>query len=44
MNFGAAQANGRILYFLHADSFPPKNFDQSIVEAIRNDGDNGWVF
>ncbi|MDG1394663.1 MAG: TIGR04283 family arsenosugar biosynthesis glycosyltransferase [Flavobacteriaceae bacterium] len=35
MNFGAAQAKGSILYFLHADSFPPKNFDQSVVEAIR---------
>ena len=28
MNFGAKNAKGNILYFLHADSFPPKNFDQ----------------
>ena len=41
MNFGAAQANGRILYFLHADSFPPKNFDQSIIEAIREGATSG---
>ena len=41
MNFGAAQANGRILYFLHADSFPPKNFDQSIIEAIRKGATSG---
>ena len=43
MNFGAAQAKGSILYFLHADSFPPKNFDQSIVEAI-NDGTKAGCF
>jgi rSAM/selenodomain-associated transferase 2 len=41
MNFGAAQANGHILYFLHADSFPPKNFDQSIIEAIREGATSG---
>ena len=35
MNFGVAQSNGSILYFLHADSFPPKNFDQSIVKAVH---------
>ena len=27
MNLGAKTAQGNILYFLHADSFPPKNFD-----------------
>ncbi len=31
MNFGASQAKGSILYFLHADSFPPKHFDQLII-------------
>ena len=27
MNAGAQAAKGEILYFLHADSFPPKHFD-----------------
>ncbi|SDS46395.1 TIGR04283 family arsenosugar biosynthesis glycosyltransferase [Christiangramia echinicola] len=31
MNYGAQKAKGDILYFLHADSFPPKNFDLFIV-------------
>ncbi len=31
MNTGARQAHGDILYFLHADSLPPKNFDQLII-------------
>ncbi|MEJ2113081.1 MAG: glycosyltransferase, partial [Flavobacteriaceae bacterium] len=26
MNLGAKHAKGNILYFLHADSFPPKDF------------------
>jgi rSAM/selenodomain-associated transferase 2 len=36
MNYGAEQAEGEILYFLHADSKPPTNFDQKIVEAISS--------
>ena len=28
MNRGRLHASGAILYFLHADSYPPKNFDQ----------------
>ena len=35
MNFGAKHATGNILYFLHADSFPPKNFDQLIIDEIE---------
>lgn len=34
MNHGAQQASGEILYFLHADSFPPKHFDQLIINAV----------
>ena len=34
MNHGAQHANGDILYFLHADSFPPKNFDQLIINEV----------
>lgn len=33
MNTGARQANGELLYFLHADSFPPKGFDTCIRMA-----------
>ncbi|NRD21750.1 glycosyltransferase family 2 protein [Winogradskyella litoriviva] len=36
MNLGAKHANGSILYFLHADSFPPKNFDQLIINEVNN--------
>lgn len=37
MNLGAQHAIGDILYFLHADSFPPKNFD----ELIKNEVEKG---
>ncbi|SIQ87281.1 TIGR04283 family arsenosugar biosynthesis glycosyltransferase [Maribacter ulvicola] len=35
MNLGAAKATGDILYFLHVDSLPPKNFDRSILNEIH---------
>ena len=35
MNFGAQKATGNILYFLHADTFPPKHFDESILQKIN---------
>src|SRR6056300_1114502 len=35
MNFGAKHATGNILYFLHADSFPPKHFDQLIINEVQ---------
>lgn len=41
MNFGAKHATGNILYFLHADSFPPKDFDQAIINEIKNENDAG---
>lgn len=34
MNQGAKKAQGSILYFLHADTLPPKNFDLKIMEAV----------
>lgn len=34
MNYGAEQARGDCLYFLHADSIPPLNFDQKIFQAV----------
>lgn len=35
MNTGAKIAKGDILYFLHADSFPPLGFDQLIISEIQ---------
>ena len=35
MNTGAKNSKGEILYFLHADSFPPKNFDALIIAEIK---------
>ncbi len=36
MNVGANQAKGDILYFLHADSYPPNNFDELIINEVEN--------
>ncbi len=41
MNLGAKKAKGDILYFLHADTLPPKNFDQHIIYAITNKHEAG---
>jgi rSAM/selenodomain-associated transferase 2 len=37
MNYGASKASGNILYFVHADTFPPISFAADIVKAV-NDG------
>tara|TARA_R110000868_G_scaffold259361_5_gene517346 strand:- start:117634 stop:118317 length:684 start_codon:yes stop_codon:yes gene_type:complete len=36
MNYGAKYAKGKTLYFLHADSYPPKKYAKEITESIRN--------
>ena len=36
MNYGAAQAEGEILLFLHADTTLPENADELILEALTN--------
>ncbi|PCH64873.1 MAG: glycosyl transferase family 2 [Bacteroidetes bacterium] len=36
MNIGAELAKGEILYFLHADSFPPEDFDIEILKAVKD--------
>ncbi len=41
MNFGADKATGKILYFLHADTFPPKDFDRHIINAISSNQEAG---
>ena len=35
MNSGASVSKGDILYFLHADSFPPHGFDNHITNAVK---------
>lgn len=41
MNFAAKRAKGQILYFLHADTFPPKSFDEHIIKAIVEGHETG---
>ncbi|MDZ7658769.1 glycosyltransferase [Fodinibius sp.] len=41
MNFGAKQAQGEILYFLHADTHPPKDFDSAIMSAVNQERQAG---
>lgn len=41
MNYGAQQANGDILYFLHADSTPPDHFIKHIKQAIVKGAEAG---
>lgn len=43
MNHGAKHAKGDILYFLHADSFPPNRYDQLILNEIQK-GNNAGCF
>jgi len=35
MNKGSQKATGTIFYFLHADSIPPKNFDELIINEVE---------
>lgn len=35
MNTGFEHASGNILYFLHADCFPPKDFDKHIINEVK---------
>lgn len=41
MNYGAIQAKGSILYFLHADSFPPDQFDAFIIQEVEKGNEAG---
>ncbi len=41
MNLGVNYATGNILYFLHADSFPPVNFDKHILNEIEKENAAG---
>ncbi len=41
MNTGANLATGDIFYFLHADTIPPKKFDERILQSIKDGNDAG---
>ena len=41
MNTGAKKAEGTILYFLHADSFPPNRYDQLIINEVKQSNPAG---
>lgn len=43
MNYGARHADAELLYFLHADSIPPDDFDHKILAAISR-GYNAGCF
>ena len=36
MNYGASRAKGDILYFVHADTFPPESFVDDITRAVAD--------
>ena len=37
MNFGSSLAKGNLLYFVHADSFPPVSFVKDILLAVQQE-------
>ena len=41
LNFGASQATGDILYFLHADTYPPAGFVQHLRAAVAQGAGSG---
>ncbi|MGH7240365.1 MAG: TIGR04283 family arsenosugar biosynthesis glycosyltransferase [Candidatus Saccharimonadales bacterium] len=41
MNCGASYAKEKILYFLHADTFPPPNFSDYILDALKEGAYSG---
>ena len=41
MNLGAKKATGSVLYFLHADSFPPNRYDNLILKEVQKENKAG---
>lgn len=41
MNAGTKHAHGEVLYFLHADTFTPKDFDLHVLNAIAQGYESG---
>lgn len=44
MNYGASRATGDVLYFLHADCFPPRTFVADIAAALADGYDLGRYY
>jgi len=44
MNFGASLAKGDVLYFIHADCYPPKSFIADVLTSIRQGYDLGRYY
>lgn len=44
LNYGVATARGEVLYFLHADTFPPANFQNQIMDAKQAGYDCGSFY
>lgn len=41
MNAGASFATGEVLYFVHADTYPPKNYVDFIAQCLSKKGEAG---
>jgi len=41
MNYGASQSTGSLLYFIHADSFPPASFTRDLLHYSKSNFDCG---
>ncbi len=41
MNYAALRSKGSVLYFVHADCFPPVGFAKDIMDAVKNGYDCG---
>lgn len=41
MNYGAEKSAGELLYFLHADTYPPATFPADIEEALKRGAEAG---
>lgn len=41
MNLGAKLTSGDILYFVHADSIPPKTYVSDIIDALQSGAESG---
>ena len=41
MNAGARASTGEILYFLHADTFPPEAFETQVKQAVQQGAGSG---
>ena len=43
LNYGASLASGDVLYFVHADTFPPASYPDCIKNSILNGFPSGSI-